>query len=186
MACVIRPKQVNCAMTRGIFFEVSYAPAIADNTSRRNVFSNAIQVARASRFKHIILSSAASRPMLLRGYHPLSIIALSSFFTSWSSHNIIKSPYDVANLSRLFGLDAGAAKLTVSDNPRAALIRGRMRRDVAKSAVSVVKLSELDQESAWQLEGDVRSGGSGTTAEHAADEEEDDDNEDDDAQMNDP
>ena len=65
----------------------------------------------------------------------------------------------MANLTRLFGLDAACAKLTVTANPRAVVIRGGMRRGVAKSAAAAVPLDELAPEDAWQLEGHEGWGG---------------------------
>ena len=43
---------------------------------------------------------------------------------------LARGPYDVANLGRLFGLSAGAAKQALGSNCRAAVVHGKTRRTV--------------------------------------------------------
>uniref|UniRef100_A0A8C8VM51 Ribonuclease P/MRP subunit p30 n=1 Tax=Pelusios castaneus TaxID=367368 RepID=A0A8C8VM51_9SAUR len=92
------------AIDRGIYFEVLYTPAIRDSTMRRYTISNALSLMQICKGKNIILSSAAERPLELRG------------------------PYDVTNLGLLFGLSESDAKAAVSTNCRAVLLHGETRR----------------------------------------------------------
>uniref|UniRef100_A0A8C8SD33 Ribonuclease P protein subunit p30 n=1 Tax=Pelusios castaneus TaxID=367368 RepID=A0A8C8SD33_9SAUR len=99
-----RRPPVNMAIDRGIYFEVLYTPAIRDSTMRRYTISNALSLMQICKGKNIILSSAAERPLELRG------------------------PYDVTNLGLLFGLSESDAKAAVSTNCRAVLLHGETRR----------------------------------------------------------
>ncbi|OXB60519.1 hypothetical protein ASZ78_002150 [Callipepla squamata] len=73
-----RRPPVNMAIDRGICFELLYTPAIKDSTMRRYTISNAISLMQICKGKNVIISSAAERPLELRG------------------------PYDVANLFCLY------------------------------------------------------------------------------------
>jgi ribonuclease P/MRP protein subunit RPP1 len=63
----VKPKQVELAIGRGVYFEIGYSGAIVDATARRNLISNAIQLVRASRGRHVVISSKAERAILARG-----------------------------------------------------------------------------------------------------------------------
>ncbi|XP_037255885.1 ribonuclease P protein subunit p30 isoform X1 [Falco biarmicus] len=95
-----RRPPVNMAIDRGIYFELLYTPAIKDSTMRRYTISNAISLMQICKGKNVVISSAAERPLELRG------------------------PYDVANLGLLFGLSESEAKAAVSTNCRAAVLHG--------------------------------------------------------------
>lgn len=84
----LRPKVLAPAVQRGVMFEISYACCLRDETSRRLLFSNATALARATRGQNIIVSSGARTAFELR------------------------SPYDVINLSTLFGLPERHAKVS--------------------------------------------------------------------------
>nr|XP_035951209.1 ribonuclease P protein subunit p30 isoform X3 [Halichoerus grypus] len=88
------------AIDRGVGFELVYSPAIKDSTMRRYTISNALNLTQVCKGKNVILSSAAERPLEIRG------------------------PYDVANLGLLFGLSESDAKAAVSTNCRAVLLHG--------------------------------------------------------------
>lgn len=122
----IKPKQVNVAIERGIYFEIAYAPCIQDAMTRRSVLANGIQLVRASREKHVIISSQASTPHLVRG------------------------PYDVANLCRLFGLSQNNAKATVSSNCRLASLHGEMRKSTARGALKVELTKDISGDEEWK------------------------------------
>ncbi|XP_007071626.3 ribonuclease P protein subunit p30 isoform X3 [Chelonia mydas] len=92
------------AIDRGIYFELLYTPAIKDSTMRRYTISNALSLMQICKGKNIIISSAAERPLELRG------------------------PYDVANLGLLFGLSESDAKAAISTNCRAVLLHGETRK----------------------------------------------------------
>ncbi|XP_067408923.1 ribonuclease P protein subunit p30 isoform X2 [Emydura macquarii macquarii] len=99
-----RRPPVNMAIERGIYFELLYTPAIKDSTMRRYTISNALSLMQISKGKNTVISSAAERPLELRG------------------------PYDVANLGLLFGLSESDAKAAVSTNCRAVLLHGETRK----------------------------------------------------------
>ncbi|XP_004838548.1 ribonuclease P protein subunit p30 isoform X2 [Heterocephalus glaber] len=105
---------VNVAIDRGLGFELVYSPAIKDSTMRRYTISNALNLMQICKGKNVIISSAAERPLEIRG------------------------PYDVANLGLLFGLSEVDAKAAVSTNCRAALLHGETRK-TAFGIVSTVK-----------------------------------------------
>ncbi|XP_005292578.2 ribonuclease P protein subunit p30 isoform X1 [Chrysemys picta bellii] len=99
-----RRPPVNMAIDRGVYFELLYTPAIKDSTMRRYTISNALSLMQICKGKNIIISSAAERPLELRG------------------------PYDVANLGLLFGLSESDAKAAISTNCRAVLLHGETRK----------------------------------------------------------
>ena len=88
------------AIDRGVGFELLYSPAIKDSTMRRYTISNALNLMQVCKGKNVIISSAAERPLEIRG------------------------PCDVANLGLLFGLSESDAKAAVSTNCRAVLLHG--------------------------------------------------------------
>lgn len=96
---------VAAAIARGVHFEISYAPALRDSASRRNIVSNAQQLLRLTRGRNIILSSGALRPMEVRGAH------------------------DVANLGiSLLGMPHDCAHKAVGSNVATVLKRARLRK----------------------------------------------------------
>lgn len=116
---------INVAIDRGVAFELVYSPAIKDSTMRRYTISNALNLMQICKGKNVIVSSAAERPLEIRG------------------------PYDVANLGLLFGLSESDAKAAVSTNCRAVLLHGETRK-TAFGIISTVKKprsSETDDES---------------------------------------
>ncbi|XP_047682001.1 ribonuclease P protein subunit p30 isoform X2 [Prionailurus viverrinus] len=116
---------INVAIDRGVGFELVYSPAIKDSTMRRYTISNALNLMQVCKGKNVILSSAAERPLEIRG------------------------PYDVANLGLLFGLSESDARAAVSTNCRAALLHGETRK-TAFGIISTVKKprpSEADDDS---------------------------------------
>ncbi|XP_060047875.1 ribonuclease P protein subunit p30 isoform X4 [Erinaceus europaeus] len=105
---------INVAIDRGVGFELVYSPAIKDSTMRRYTISNALNLMQVCKGKNIIISSAAERPLEIRG------------------------PYDVANLGLLFGLSENDAKAAVSTNCRAAILHGETRK-TAFGIIATVK-----------------------------------------------
>ncbi|XP_065805880.1 ribonuclease P protein subunit p30 isoform X2 [Labrus bergylta] len=92
------------AVERGIMFEVSYSAAIRDSTMRRYTIANAVSLVETCKGKNLILSSAAEKPLELRG------------------------PYDISNLGLLFGLSDGDAKEAVSSACRSVVLHGETRK----------------------------------------------------------
>ncbi|XP_005876013.1 PREDICTED: ribonuclease P protein subunit p30 [Myotis brandtii] len=109
---------INVSIEQGLLntlsFELVYSPAIKDSTMRRYTISNALNLVQVCKGKNVIISSAAERPLEIRG------------------------PYDVANLGLLFGLSESDAKAAVSTNCRAALLHGETRK-TAFGIISTVK-----------------------------------------------
>lgn len=96
---------VRQAMARGVFFEVAYAPALAGAAiAKKNLFNNMAFLVRFTKGKQLLISSAASTVMQLRG------------------------PYDVINLAALFGLSSDRAKAVIFSNPHQAVVHGVNRR----------------------------------------------------------
>uniref|UniRef100_A0A1B6HEC6 Uncharacterized protein n=1 Tax=Homalodisca liturata TaxID=320908 RepID=A0A1B6HEC6_9HEMI len=114
-------KTYNLAVANSIYFEVPYAPAIADSGKRRTT----IQVAHAyhtyGKSKNIILSSGITDFLKLR------------------------SPYDVANLALLFGLSEEQAKNSMLDTCRALILRAEGRR-FSRTAMTMM-ITDLDLDS---------------------------------------
>ncbi|XP_069720440.1 ribonuclease P protein subunit p30 isoform X2 [Phaenicophaeus curvirostris] len=117
-----RRPPVNMAIDRGIYFELLYTPAIKDSTMRRYTISNAISLMQICKGKNIVISSAAARPLELRG------------------------PYDVANLGLLFGLSEGEAKAAVSTNCRATVLHGETRKSACGVVYTVKKPRKAEEE----------------------------------------
>nr|XP_002129371.1 ribonuclease P protein subunit p30-like [Ciona intestinalis] len=108
---------VQAAISRGINFEVCYAPMIRDTTMRRLTINNVQRLVESSKGKNLILSSGALHQMEMRG------------------------PYDVANLSTLFGIKENLHIHCVSNNCRSAIVHSFTRK-TAKCAVYVQQLNE--------------------------------------------
>ncbi|KAM9232642.1 ribonuclease P protein subunit p30 isoform 2-T2 [Leptosomus discolor] len=117
-----RRPPVNMAIDRGIYFELLYTPAIKDSTMRRYTISNAISLMQICKGKNIVISSAAERPLELRG------------------------PYDVANLGLLFGLSESEAKAAVSTNCRATMLHGETRKSACGVVYTVKKPRKVEEE----------------------------------------
>ncbi|XP_009318778.1 PREDICTED: ribonuclease P protein subunit p30 [Pygoscelis adeliae] len=117
-----RRPPVNMAIDRGIYFELLYTPAIKDSTMRRYTISNAISLMQICKGKNIVISSAAERPLELRG------------------------PYDVANLGLLFGLSESEAKAAVSTNCRATVLHGETRKSACGVVYTVKKPRKVEEE----------------------------------------
>nr|XP_040033234.1 ribonuclease P protein subunit p30 isoform X1 [Gasterosteus aculeatus aculeatus] len=95
---------VNGAVGRGVVFEVSYSAAIRDSTRRRYTIANAVSLMESCRGKNVILSSAAEKPLEIRG------------------------PYDITNLGLLFGLSDADAKDAVSTTCRSVVLHAETRK----------------------------------------------------------
>ncbi|XP_063234642.1 ribonuclease P protein subunit p30 isoform X1 [Bacillus rossius redtenbacheri] len=97
-------KLYNLASERGLFFELMYAPAILDTTSRRNIIQTAHGYHSCGKSKNIIISSGASKPLQIRG------------------------PYDILCLGLIFGLSEEQSKTAITSSCRALLIKAEGRR----------------------------------------------------------
>ncbi|CAG8744988.1 6969_t:CDS:2, partial [Gigaspora rosea] len=135
---------VGLAIERGIFFEISYAPAIRGmfhyyiilleySTSRRHLISNAQNLVRVSRGKNIIITSEAQRAMELRG------------------------PYDIVNLGTIMGMNQAIAKECITTNCRSVVIHAATRRNTHKAVVSFDPITSLKQNELWKVGKDKKS-----------------------------
>ncbi|CAG8510753.1 12291_t:CDS:2 [Dentiscutata erythropus] len=124
---------VGTAIERGIFFEISYAPAIRDSTSRHHLISNAQNLVRVSRGKNIIITSEAQRAMELRG------------------------PYNIVNLGTIMGMNQATAKESITTNCRAVVIHAATRRDTHKAVVSFEPITSLKPNELWKIGKDKKS-----------------------------
>ncbi|RUS73958.1 hypothetical protein EGW08_018273 [Elysia chlorotica] len=115
------------AIKRGIHFEIVYSPALKDNSVKRNIISNAMSLISVSRGKGVIISSGAEKLIDLR------------------------SPWDVVNLGKLFGLNPLQAKDSICKNCRAVLKHAEARK-TCKTVVSVADVSHLKPDEKWILQ----------------------------------
>ncbi|XP_034049111.1 ribonuclease P protein subunit p30 [Thalassophryne amazonica] len=113
---------VNGAIERGVVFEVTYAAAIRDATMRRYTITNAVCLMESCKGKNVIMSSAAEKPLELRG------------------------PYDITNLGLLFGLSDAVAKEAVSSTCRSVLLHAETR----KTASGVIRTMKSSIDSSCQ------------------------------------
>ncbi|XP_061412173.1 ribonuclease P protein subunit p30 [Lethenteron reissneri] len=112
-----RHPSVRGAIARGVFFELSYSPAVRDAAARRSTISNALSLTLVCKGKNVIISSGTDNPLYLRG------------------------PYDVANLALLFGLSESEGKNAVSSNCRAVIIHAKTRK-MAKGVILTERLGD--------------------------------------------
>ncbi|XP_049418641.1 ribonuclease P protein subunit p30 [Epinephelus fuscoguttatus] len=115
---------INGAIERGVVFEVSYSAAIRDSTRRRYTIINAVCLMETCKGKNVILSSAAEKPLELRG------------------------PYDITNLGLLFDLSDEDAKEAVSSTCRSAVLHAETR----KTASGIISTMKSCSESSCQQE----------------------------------
>ncbi|KAL4451365.1 hypothetical protein ABPG77_009437 [Micractinium sp. CCAP 211/92] len=99
-----KPAVVKAALARGLHFEICLAPALRDAASRRQLFANALALARETRGRGLVLSSGARSYMELRG------------------------PLDVINVATLLGLTPQQAAAAVTSAPAAVVARAVARR----------------------------------------------------------
>ncbi|KAG8494983.1 hypothetical protein CXB51_012735 [Gossypium anomalum] len=117
---------VKAAITRGIYFEITYSDLIVDVHQRRQIISNA-KVRNPellldwTRGKNVILSSAAPSVCEVRG------------------------PNDVANLASLLGLSMERAKAAISKNCRSLLTNALRRKHFFKEVIRVEAVSSSRQ-----------------------------------------
>lgn len=124
----LKHKTVCSGVDRGVHFELCYASLIggpAGYTSngsemmlsttalaaRKNFFSNALQLIRASRLRGLVVSSGATHPLQLR------------------------NSSDILTVLKTIGLESGRTKHCVTSSPERALVSGRLRIKSYKQTV---------------------------------------------------
>ncbi|KAL7075913.1 hypothetical protein ACQ4LE_004416 [Meloidogyne hapla] len=114
---LFKQKIVQSCINVGIYFEITYSKALQSSERRRQLFSCARKLIEITRGGNgIVLSSAADELIALR------------------------APYDVGNLSTLFGLPPESGRRLISENVQDVLLRAQTRKTV-KGAIYVANLS---------------------------------------------
>ncbi|KAH0562272.1 hypothetical protein GP486_003032 [Trichoglossum hirsutum] len=109
-------KTLAAAITRGVRFEICYAPSIiqSDAIARRNLISNATQLIRATRGRGIVISSEAKNALGLR------------------------APFDVINLGTVWGLAQDKGREAIDREARAVAVMAEMKRRSYKGVIAIV------------------------------------------------
>lgn len=89
---------MGAALQRGLFFEISYSTSIHDVGARRNLMANAASLIRATRGRGIVISSEAKKAVGVR------------------------APFDVINLSTLWGLSQEKGREAVAGLSRTVVV----------------------------------------------------------------
>ncbi|KOB74003.1 Ribonuclease P [Operophtera brumata] len=92
------------AIERGIFFELTYSPAIRDSTARKNIITTAHNYYAVGKSKNIVITSGAESYMHLRGVH------------------------DVISIGFLFGLNSNESMESIRSNARTLILKAEGRR----------------------------------------------------------
>ncbi|XP_023304446.2 ribonuclease P protein subunit p30 [Lucilia cuprina] len=108
----VNRKAYQVAVKRGVFFEIKYSPLIADSSCRKDMIKVAHNYFVKGKSRSIIISSGATNVFELRG------------------------PYDVANLSFIFGLSEDQGKCAIDRFCRQLFLRAESRR-VGKTVMFV-------------------------------------------------
>jgi ribonuclease P/MRP protein subunit RPP1 len=114
------------AVDSGIMFEICFKDALRDPQARKTAFSNARRIIEATKGKNVVISSGAKEAILLRG------------------------PYDLINLSHIFGLEASIARKALSQNPRAVLLHAQTRRSY-RGVVDLHQIADLEEHMKWTV-----------------------------------
>lgn len=114
--------QVDAAIKRSIYFEITYTPCLGDSAGRRYFFSNASNLVRVTGGRHLLLSSGATRDILMR------------------------SPYDVVNIGILIGLTHGQALDAISTACQQVIAHAEKRRGKADVVVETIAAVSADQD----------------------------------------
>ncbi|XP_036347806.1 ribonuclease P protein subunit p30-like [Rhagoletis pomonella] len=101
---LVNRKAYQMAVKRGMFFEIKYGPATKDDCIRKDMIKLAHNYCVRGKSRNIIFSSGAKNAFELRG------------------------PYDVANLSYIFGLSEDQGKNAVDKSCRQLFLRAESRR----------------------------------------------------------
>ncbi|KAK9455966.1 RNase P subunit p30-domain-containing protein [Dipodascopsis uninucleata] len=109
----LRHRTLGAAISRGLKFEIKYSSSIKEINARRNLISNAASLYRATRGKSIIISSNACNSLESR------------------------SPYDVINLSTLWGFTTEKGKSAITTDARSVVVHARIRRQSYRQVVEI-------------------------------------------------
>ncbi|KAJ1960744.1 RNA-binding RNA processing protein rpp1 [Dipsacomyces acuminosporus] len=113
-------KAVGQALSMGYAFEISYAPALMDASSRRQWVSNAASIVRVTRGKSVIWTSGSSRAFDIR------------------------PPYDIINLGSILDLNGDLSKRALTTNPRSTLVHAYTRTETLRAVIAVAPAPPAD------------------------------------------
>ncbi|KAI8325933.1 PHP domain-like protein, partial [Martensiomyces pterosporus] len=105
-------KTVGQALEMGYSFEIAYAPALTDPSSRRQWVSNAASIVRVTRGKGVVWTSGAGRAFDVR------------------------PPYDIVNLGSVLQLNGDLSKRALTTNARSALIHAYTRTETLRAVIA--------------------------------------------------
>ncbi|XP_042862385.1 ribonuclease P protein subunit p30-like [Penaeus japonicus] len=112
-------KLIRLAVERDIYFEICYAPCLANQSSRQNTIILSHILHQSTRSANVVITSQARHP------------------------NQLRHPYDVMNLGRFFSLSEGAAKESIGMLAHNAVYCALARqRGASKCAAQVTVLKE--------------------------------------------
>lgn len=136
-------KPLSAAIARGIRFEICYGPGNTGSglEARRNLIGNATSLIRATRGRGIIISSEAKR-------------ALS-----------VRAPWDVINLSCIWGLSQERGKEAVCEEARKVVALASIKRTSWRGIIDVVHGGErppVEKDTGKNKDKDTRANTAGT------------------------
>ena len=120
-----RKLYMECA-DKYMYFELPYAPAIRDSTTRRRIIRQAHIYHAVGKSKNVIMTSSAGHVLELRG------------------------PHDVANLGNLFGLNEKQGKFAVS-NMGVRVVQSSAGRKIGPYRALVQRIEDLPEEERWKI-----------------------------------
>ncbi|OWM68848.1 hypothetical protein CDL15_Pgr025035 [Punica granatum] len=129
----VKKPMVNAAISRGVYFEITYSRIIADAQVRNQMMSNIKLLVNCTRGKNLIVSSAAASVTEIRG------------------------PYDVANFLSLIGLPMERAKPCVSRNCSTLIANSLRKKRFYKETIKVEAIpatEKQDSKELWSLDWD--------------------------------
>ncbi|GFW50055.1 ribonuclease P protein subunit p30 [Trichonephila clavipes] len=116
---------VGLAITKDMCFEITYAPCLRNQSSRRYLISNAQDLVQVMKGKNVFVSSGATRSMELR------------------------SVEDVMNLALLFGFQKNQAEASVRKIGKLVLKHARTRNETGCGYVSLTGMFRLPKHQGW-------------------------------------
>ncbi|KAJ3156195.1 Ribonuclease P protein subunit p30 [Geranomyces michiganensis] len=148
----LKPPSVNMAVSRGVFFEISYGAAIRDQTARKHLVSNAAVLVRLTGGKNVIFTSGAEKAMEVRG--PYDVINLYvrgryNVTTAWMKLTVVGS---LLLSGYIFSMNQDRAKHALDANCRAVRMHAATRRQTHLGIVSMEPSGSLPAASRWKAD----------------------------------
>ncbi|GFT80065.1 probable ribonuclease P protein subunit 3 [Nephila pilipes] len=121
----LKRTSIGLAIDKDICFEITYAPCLWNQTSRRSIISNAQLLVDVTKGKNVFVSSGATKPFDLR------------------------SVEDVMNLALLFGFQKNQAEASIRKIGKLVLKHARIRNETGCGFVSLTGLYRLPKHQGW-------------------------------------